>query len=75
MEALLRPSNDTEAAMLDHISYDPIHIDDVGRLVGLPMSTVSSTLAMMEIKGLVKQIGAMNYVRTREVPVSYGSAS
>ena len=75
MEALFHPADDTEAAMLDHISYDPIHIDDVGRLAGLPMSTVSSTLAIMEIKGLVKQIGAMNYVRTREVPAGYGSAS
>ena len=72
MEALIRPTDDTEAAVLDHITYDPIHIDEVGRLMQLPSSTISSTLALMEIKGLIRQVGAMNYVRTREVPAGYG---
>jgi len=30
------------------------------------MPTVNSTLAMMELKGLVKQVGAVNYVLARE---------
>jgi DNA processing protein len=28
---------------------------------------VSSTLAMMELKGMVKQVGGMNYVVARQV--------
>ena len=75
MEALIRPTDDTEAAVLDHISYDPIHIDEVGRLMQLPSSTISSTLALMEIKGLIRQVGAMNYVRMREVPAGYGGGA
>ena len=38
---------------------------------GLPISTVSSTLAMMELKGLVKQVGTMNYVLAREARQEY----
>ena len=72
MEALIRPTDDTEAAVLDYITYDPIHIDEVGRLMHLPSSTISSMLTLMEIKGLIRQVGAMNYVRTREVPAGYG---
>lgn len=72
LPALFAPSDDTEATLLSHITYDPVHIDEVGRLSGLPMATVSGTLAMMELRGLVKQVGAMNYIRTREVAAPYG---
>ena len=64
--------DETETAILNQVSYEPIHIDEVGRLAGLPMAAVSSTLALMEIKGMVKQVGAMNYIRAREVPAGYG---
>ena len=65
------PSSDTESLLLKRLSAEPIHIDEVCRSSGLPMSTVSSTLAMMELKGLVKQVGAMNYVLAREARGEY----
>jgi len=65
------PSSDTESLLLRQLGAEPTHIDEVCRSSGLPMSTVSSTLAMMELKGLVKQIGAMNYVLAREVREKY----
>ncbi len=58
--------SETEAALLKQLGHEPIHIDEVCRNSGLPISTVSSTLAMMELKGLVKQVGAMNYALARE---------
>lgn len=70
MTALL-PSDETEALLLRHLSSEPIHIDEVRRGCGLPIATVSSALAMLELKGMVKQVGSMNYVRTREAPASY----
>ena len=73
--ALFSPSDKTEASLLGYLTYDPVHIDEVGRLSGLPMATVSSTLAMMELRGLVKQVGGMNYMRTREVAAPYGGDS
>ena len=72
LAALFAPADDTEATLLGHHTYDPVHIDEVGRLSGLPISTVSGTLTIMELKGLVKQVGAMSYIRTREVAAPYG---
>jgi DNA processing protein len=71
----LSPATDTEAELLRHISGEPVHIDEVCRESGLPASTVSSLLAMMELKGLVKEMGPRSYVRAREPAAVYGSAA
>ena len=65
------PESDTEAVLLKQLSAEPIHIDEACRVSGLPVSTVSSTLAMMELKGLVKAVGNMKYVLAREVRETY----
>jgi DNA processing protein len=67
----LIPPNDTEARLLNQIAAEPVHIDEICRGSGLPISTVSSTLAMMELKGLVKQMGAMHYALAREAREDY----
>ena len=67
----LIPESDTEASLLKLLSAEPTHIDEVCRASGLPTATVSSTLAMMELKGLVKQAGMMSYVLAREIRESY----
>jgi len=60
------PSNETEAVLLKYLSADPAHVDDIRQQSGLPIAQVSSTLALMELKGMVKQMGGMNYVLARE---------
>ena len=65
------PESDTESLLLQRLSAEPTHIDEVCRSSGLPAATVSSTLAMMELKGLVKQVGTMNYALAREVRQQY----
>jgi len=65
------PASDTESLLLKELSAEPTHIDEVCRSSGLAASTVSSTLAMMELKGQVKQIGPMNYVLAREARQEY----
>lgn len=65
------PENDTEALLLQHLSAEPIHVDDLGRMARLPIAEVTSTLALMELKGLVRQVGGMNYVLARERGVEY----
>ncbi len=65
------PESDTESLLLKQLSAEPTHIDEVCRSSGLPAATVSSTLAMMELKGLVKQVGTMNYVLAREARQEY----
>jgi len=65
------PTSDTESLLLKQLGVDPTHIDEVCRSSSLPVATVSSTLAMMELKGLVKQMGTMNYVLAREARKEY----
>jgi len=65
------PENETEALLLQHLSSEPVHVDDLGRAVHLPIAQVSSTLALMELKGMIRQVGGMNYVLLREGGVEY----
>ncbi|MBA7628335.1 hypothetical protein ES703_35816 [subsurface metagenome] len=65
------PASDTESLLLKQLSTEPTHIDEVCRSSGLPIATVSSTLAMMELKGMVKQVGTMNYILSREAREAY----
>ncbi len=67
----LMPATDTESLLLKHLAAEPVHIDEICRSTALPVSTVSSTLTMMELKGLVRQVGTMNYVLAREVREAY----
>ena len=54
-----------EAAILAHLSAEPIHIDLLGRQTEMSSSQLSSTLTMMELKGQVRHVGGMNYVLGR----------
>jgi DNA processing protein len=56
------PTTETEALILAHLSAEPVHVDDLTRAVGLPVAQVTSTLALMELKGMVRQVGGMKYV-------------
>ncbi len=59
------PADETEARILRFLSAEPIHIDDVLRTSGLEVAAVSSALAMLELKGMVRQVGNMSYVKAR----------
>jgi DNA processing protein len=65
------PADETEAKVLELLSAEPVHIDDIRHEIGLPISQVSSTLALMELKGMVRQVGGMNYVVAREKQATY----
>lgn len=62
----LLPANETESLLLKQLNIEPTHIDEVCRRSGLPTAIVTSTLAMMELRGMVKQVGGMNYVLSRD---------
>jgi len=56
------PDTKEEAIVLTHLNANPLHIDELHRLTQLPISSLSSTLTMMEMKGKVRDLGGMNYV-------------
>ncbi|MDY6910862.1 MAG: DNA-processing protein DprA [Chloroflexota bacterium] len=64
------PEDETETLLLKHISEGPIHIDELCRSASLPISIVSSTLTMMELKGIVSNLGNMNYMITQRARVN-----
>jgi DNA processing protein len=65
------PSDPTEAALFQLVGAEPLHVDEIRAQTGLPIERVSSTLAMMELKGMVRQVGGMQYVAVREESAPY----
>ena len=60
------PAAPIEQKLLALLSSEPRHIDDIRRQMDLPVSEVSSTLALMELKGMIRQVAGMQYVLARE---------
>lgn len=65
------PENATEAAILERLSPEPQHLDALSRDLNLPIETISSTLVMMELKGMTRQVAPLHYVRVRESQEDY----
>ncbi|MBO20292.1 MAG: DNA-protecting protein DprA [Chloroflexi bacterium] len=65
------PDAPEESALLEQLTDAPVHIDDIQRDTGLHITSVSSTLTMLELKGKIKQVGCMHYVRIRETATPY----
>jgi DNA processing protein len=56
------PSSPTEEAIAKILSKEPLHIDAIIKHTRLESHRVNSTLLLMEMKGVVQNIGAMRYV-------------
>lgn len=57
------PDDPVESAIFSALGAEPLHIDELCRASGAPAQQASAALAMLELKGMVRQIGAMTYVR------------
>lgn len=55
-----------EQKILSVLSDEPLHVDEITHQSEMSISQVSSSLAMMELKGLTKHIGGMKYIIIRE---------
>jgi DNA processing protein len=67
------PADETESKILDTLGNEPLHVDEIRSHTGLPVERVSAALVMMELKGLVRQVGSMQYVAVREVQSGYSA--
>jgi DNA processing protein len=65
------PADETEAQLYQALSLEPMHVDEIRAQTNMPIETVSATLAMMELKGMVRQVGGMQYVAVRETQEAY----
>ncbi len=69
--ARIAPANSQEQQILEQLGTEPLHIDELCRQLNLPVAAVSSTLALMELKGMVRQVGNMQYVLAAGPKTSY----
>jgi len=65
------PADAVEAQVLNLLNDEPVHVDEIRNQTGLPIEKVSAALVMMELKGMVRQVGGMHYVAVREVQSGY----
>lgn len=56
------PKTEEEKNILNNLSKEPVHIDQIIKKTNLPAAQVSSTLSLMEMKGMIKNLGANNYI-------------
>ncbi|MFW6150770.1 MAG: DNA-processing protein DprA [Chloroflexota bacterium] len=61
------PESEAESTILGQLSSEPSHIDEICHRTGLAMRQVSSTLAVLELKQVAKQVGSMHYVLARSL--------
>ncbi|EKD67405.1 MAG: hypothetical protein ACD_48C00427G0001, partial [uncultured bacterium] len=59
------PDTPQEASILEHLSREPIHVDELAKQSGLTSREVNSTITLMEMKGKIRNIGNMHYVVAR----------
>lgn len=57
----IMPSNPTETQIIDILSTEPLHVDELSRLSGLPIQTINTALTIMTMKGQVYEISPMTY--------------
>ena len=73
LQSTPEPVDEEQAAVLRLLSHSPVHIDEIYRASGMSMPDVSSTLTMLELNDLVRQVGGMHYTLTREAHALYES--
>ena len=65
------PTDTLEINIMQALSFEPTHVDDVCTQLNMPIEKVTAALTMMELKGLVQQAGGMQYSIVREGQMPY----
>ena len=55
--------SEREELILKILSHEPLHVDKIIKATRLETSSAIATLSLLEIQGLVKNIGGMHYIR------------
>ncbi|MHB8134029.1 MAG: DNA-processing protein DprA [Anaerolineaceae bacterium] len=60
-----------EQQIMDLLSQEPLHVDEITQMSHLPVSHVSAYLSILELKGVARQVGGMKYVSIHEKNEEY----
>jgi DNA processing protein len=69
--SLLLPGDELETKLMEILNLEPVYIDEIQTKAGFPVEKVSAALTMMELKGMVKQVGGMTFMAIRDERESY----
>jgi DNA processing protein len=59
------PEDSNERAVLQALSDEPAHVDEIYAESQLSMPEITASLSMLELKGRVRHVGGMKYIRLR----------
>ena len=65
------PADAVEAQLFSILGREPLHVDEIRSRANLPIEKVSAALTLMELKGMIRQVGGMHYVSARETGPDY----
>jgi DNA processing protein len=65
------PEDEAERSVIRCLSTEPVHVDELHVRSGLPVAKLTATLALLELKGLARQVGGMHYVRLHDAGGPY----
>src|SRR3972149_2724048 len=65
------PAGAIEAQLFGALGREPLHIDEIRARTDIPIDQVTATLPLMELKGMVRQVGGMHYIALREPKGEY----
>lgn len=65
------PADDTEAKIIQILGESTMQLDELSFLSGFPVDRVSATLALMELKGMVRNAGGMSFSVIHEDSTTY----
>lgn len=68
---MVLPANAIEAQLFGALSHEPLHVDEIRNQTKLSIEEVTANLALMELKGMVRQVGGMRYTAIREDGIVY----
>lgn len=60
----IMPSDELEGKLMEILEREPLHLDEVARITGLQVNEVSGKLTVMELKGMVRNMGGGVYKKT-----------
>lgn len=65
------PADMLEAKLLTLLGQQPMHVDELRNQAEIPIEKITAALTIMELKGLVRQVGGMQYIAVHETPGIY----
>lgn len=65
------PADATEAKLMELLGREPLHVDEISSEINLPIENVTASLVVMELKGMIRQVGSMHYVAVHEPAGNY----